>query len=426
MEHLASIPPIHIACLRIIENLASKLRLIPTQAEIAQQLPQSWDSATNSQYVVNSPISFAASLSHPDTEFITLYLVHPSKPNNPWLEQLKIIENSPVPSKKAAAKVIQDKINNIENNLKGDTVHSFSDSHAGHLNGVPKVGLGFVVKFGHQTLARHSHSIGPRANIYNTEMLGIVLCLNKSAFIAEQVQAKQIIIYCNNQAAVKAIASLQRHPAQYAARIFHQHAQQFLEKDPNHHITVKWLPGHSKIAGNKLADALAKGSKTLQPAPIFNRTITWAKTNATKRALRDWKKVWAEHTSTRPDLGTFIPQPPALKLHPIFNRPTYPCNVQCQLVQLLTRHGFYGAYSACLHPHIDPSCSCSKPSQTPEHLLMFCPDTETHRHIITKISPEHSWEEIFGTLPGLEAVSEFILKSGIGKCRDPPATAQPL
>ncbi|ELU42804.1 phosphatidylethanolamine N-methyltransferase [Rhizoctonia solani AG-1 IA] len=105
-----------------------------------------------------------------------------------------------------------------------------------------------------------------------------------------------------------------------------------------------------------------------------------------------------------------------------WNRPTHPRNVQCRLVQFLTGHGFYGADSARFHPHIDPQCLCGKPLQTPKHLLMFCPDTEEYRRIITEISPERSWEEIFGTLPGLEAVSEFILKSGIGKCRDPPAT----
>ncbi|KAF8758930.1 hypothetical protein RHS01_02683 [Rhizoctonia solani] len=174
----------------------------------------------------------------------------------------------------------------------------FSDGHAGSLNGVPKIGLGFIVKYGHQTLARQSYSIGPRANIYDAEMLGIALCLNKSVAIAEQ-----------------------RHPAQYAARLFHQYAQRFLEKDPNHHITVKWLPGHSKIAGNELADELAKGSETLRPTPIFNRTITWAKTMATKRATRDWKKVWAEHTIARPDSGTFIPRPPALKYTPYSTAP---------------------------------------------------------------------------------------------------------
>ncbi|QRW16613.1 Reverse transcriptase from mobile element jockey protein [Rhizoctonia solani] len=129
---------------------------------------------------------------------------------------------------------------------------------------------------------------------------------------------------------------------------------------------------------------------------------------------------------TRPDLGTYIPRAPSHELHPIFNHPKYPRNIQCRLVELLTGHGFYGEYSARFHPHIDPQCSCGEPKQSPEHLLMFCPDTEEYRQTITEISPERSWEEIFGTLPGLEAVSELILKSGIGKCRDPPAAAQTL
>ncbi|KAF8686597.1 Reverse transcriptase (RNA-dependent DNA polymerase) [Rhizoctonia solani] len=373
-----------------------------------------------------SPIAFAASLSHPDTEFITPYLVHPSKPTNPWPEQLEIDEKSPGTTKKAAAKVIQNEIDIAEANPRGDTVHSFSDGHAGVLNGIPKVGLGFVVKYGHKILARHSHGIGPRANIYDAEMLGIALCLGKSAQIAEQVQATRIQIYCDNQAAVKAIATPQRHPAQYAARIFHQHAHSFLSKDPSQHILVKWIPGHSKIAGNEMADETAKRSETLRPSSIFNRTITWSRANYTKRATKSWRKVWDEHTYSRPDSGTYIPRAPSHKLHPIFNHSKFSRNLQCQLVQFLTGHGFYGEYSARFHPHIDPQCPCGEPKQTPEHLLMFCPDTEKFRHIITDVSPDRSWEEIFGTLPGLEAVSESILKSGIGKCRDPPAVAQPL
>ncbi|KAF8713104.1 Reverse transcriptase (RNA-dependent DNA polymerase), partial [Rhizoctonia solani] len=329
-----------LACgIEAAQSSPDKFLLAESRGHVGR-LPPGWDSSTESQLNPKSPIAFAASLSHPDIEFITPYLVHPSKPNIPWPEQLEIEHKSPAPSKKAAAKIIQNEIGEAETNRLGNTVHGFSDGHAGVLNGIPKVGLGYIIKYSHKILARNSHSIGPRANIYDAEMLGIAMCLNSAAQIAEQVQAKQIIIYCNNQAAVKAILSLHRHPAQYASQAFHQHTQEFLEKDPSRHITVKWLPGHSKIDGNKLADEAAKGSKMLQPTPVFNRTIMWARTKATKQATRNWDKVWNKHIHSRPDLGTYIPQPPALKLHPIFNRPTYPRNVQCCLVQLLTGHGF--------------------------------------------------------------------------------------
>ncbi|KAF8757962.1 Reverse transcriptase (RNA-dependent DNA polymerase) [Rhizoctonia solani] len=351
---------------QIVENLARKLRSIPAHAEVARRLPPEWDSSTERQHNPKSPITFAASLSHPDIEFITPYLVHPSKPNIPWPEQLEIEHKSPAPLKKAAAKIIQ----NESTKLKATTWETPS-----------------LVS---QTGMPEPSTASPRS----ASLHRIAMCLNSAARIAEQVQAKRIIIYCDNQAAVKAISSLHRHPAQYASRTFHQHAQQFLEKDTSRHITVKWLPGHSKIDGNELADEAAKGSEMLQPTPVFNRTITWARTRATKRATSSWGKVWNEHIISRPDSDTFIPRPPALKLHPIFNRPTYPRNVQCRLVQFLTGHGFYGAYSARFHPHIDPQCQCGEPSQTPEHLLMFCPETEKYRHIITDASPEHSWKEI--------------------------------
>ncbi|KAF8684071.1 Glycoside hydrolase [Rhizoctonia solani] len=326
-----------------------------------------------------------------ETEFITPYLVHPSQPANPWPEQLLVDKKSPDGQpKKTAAKIISNEIEIAEANPNGNIVHSFSDGHAGILRGVPKVALGYIVKYGRKILADESRSIGPRANIYDAEMLGIAMCLGRSVQIAEQ------------------------------------HAHSFLSKKANRHITVKWLPGHSKITGNERADEAAKRSEELRPTPIFNRTITWSRANATKRATSTWRKTWDEHVAARPDSGTFIPSNPSLKLHPIFNHSKFPRNVQCRLVQFLTGHGFYGEYSARFHPHVDPQCSCGEPKQTPEHLLMFCPDTEEHRHIITSVSPDRSWEEIFGTLPGLEAVSEFILKSGIGKCGDPPATAQPL
>ncbi|ELU42870.1 hypothetical protein AG1IA_03092 [Rhizoctonia solani AG-1 IA] len=57
--------------------------------------------------------------------------------------------------------------------------------------------------------------------------------------------------------------------------------------------------------------------------------------------------------------------------------------------------------------------------------LAFCPDTAEYRDILTNASPEHIGREVFGTLPGLTAIAEFISKSGIGRLGGSPASAQP-
>ncbi|CAE6388077.1 unnamed protein product [Rhizoctonia solani] len=134
-----------------------------------------WPTSTCSLNLPGSPIEHAASFSHPDTEFITPYLVHPAVPNNPWPDQLVVDGKSPGNSKKAAAKIIKDEIEIAEANADGNSIHSYSDAHAGTLHSIPKVGLGYTVKYGRKTLANGSTSIGPRANIYDAEMLGIAL-----------------------------------------------------------------------------------------------------------------------------------------------------------------------------------------------------------------------------------------------------------
>ncbi|KAF8686303.1 Reverse transcriptase (RNA-dependent DNA polymerase) [Rhizoctonia solani] len=416
-----SIPPFHITCLKIVENLASKLSSIPAQSELARRLPNSWDSSTITRNIPKSPIELAASLSHPNTEFIIPYLVQPFLPNNPWPDQLVIGDKCPGGFITAAAKIIKHEIETDEANFDGNTVHSFSDGHAGVLPGIPKVGLGYIIKYERKTLADGSASVGPRANIYDAEMLGIALFLSKSMQIAEQVQTSRIHIYCDNQSAVRSIIDPRRHPAQYTSRIFHRHAYAFVSGHPNRHILVKWLPGHANILGNELADQIAKGSGSLRPITLFNRTITWSRANASKRASRSWTKIWDDHAVPRPDSYTYIPRAPSSKLHPIFNNAKLLRNVQYRLVQFLTGYGFYGEYRARFYPHLSSQCSCGETVQTPRHSLLFCPE---FRHILTSASPNRTGKELFGTLPGLEAVAELLSESGIGKLGGSPDTAQ--
>ncbi|KAF8752366.1 hypothetical protein RHS01_07835 [Rhizoctonia solani] len=148
MKHLVSISPFYITCLRIIKNLANKLRSSPTQSELAHQLPTSWDFFTITDNIPRSPVEFAASFSHSNAEFITLYLIHSAAPTNPWPDQLMVDKRLPSSSKKAAARIIKNKIEIAKANRDGNTVHSPPNGHASVLSTTSKVGLGYIVKYG--------------------------------------------------------------------------------------------------------------------------------------------------------------------------------------------------------------------------------------------------------------------------------------
>ncbi|CCO28762.1 RNA-directed DNA polymerase from mobile element jockey [Rhizoctonia solani AG-1 IB] len=412
MEHLASIPPIHILCQKHIESLAAKLRSIPRASELAKRLPSSWDSSTlpsRNNTTPKDPIHLIASHSDPNAELVTPYLAEPHLPTKPFGDQLVIEAMNPNPNSSAGEFI--DKCKNFASKIQScpQSIIGYSDGHADETDGKPECSIGFTIWTHNREIHSETKNIGPRSNIYDAEMLGIALCLRRATNIAIQNGLSNVYICCDNQSAVKSICKLDRHPAQYASRIFRNHASTFLTDHPTRKITIKWIPGHKGIGHNGRADELAKeGARGPNTSP-FDRTITWIKQAATKNASTSWAKIWEKHIIDRENSDTFIPRAPSLTLHPIFNRSRTARSLECRLVQLLTGHCFLGEYRTRFHPDLDPSCQCGESTQTFIHTTLFCPSTEGHRAILR-----------------LEAVVEFIAKSGIGKLGGPPAAAPDL
>ncbi|QRW27053.1 Reverse transcriptase (RNA-dependent DNA polymerase) [Rhizoctonia solani] len=404
LEHLASIPPLHITCKKLIMNYATKLRTIPKLSQVAKRLPESWDTHTptlnsnrNTRPRTWNPPSI--SLHHIAThiEFVTPHINHPSNPSIPFPDQIKIKDTTDGLKRDEYRNKILSEISVLEECHA--SVLGYSDGHAAVSNGIRKVGVGYVIRAGKRTLSSSSIGIGPRANIYDAEMLGILLAFMKAKQIAENQGYRKIRIYCDNQSAVKSIADLSRHPCQYASRIFVPAAKAFVEGHPERSIHITWTPGHNGVEGNERADRLANEGARVAPTPLFNRTITWAKEQATRKTVRSWKKAWYEHSETRINSKYYIPRPPALKLHPIFNSSKLGRDIECRLVQYLTGHGHYGEYHAQFHHDVDP------------------------RGILSEFSTNINDPTLFGSLAGLEAVAKFIAKTGIGRRRGGPQAA---
>ncbi|KAJ6537273.1 hypothetical protein DFH09DRAFT_930974 [Mycena vulgaris] len=72
-----------------------------------------------------------------------------------------------------------------------------------------------------------------------------------------------------------------------------------------------------------------------------------------------------------------------------------------------------GQYYAKFVPSENVDCPCGEVFQTREHLLRECPLYEDQRHILEKASRDISLPEILGTKEGIDALAEFLDKSGV-------------
>ncbi|QRW26615.1 RNase H domain-containing protein [Rhizoctonia solani] len=370
-----------------------------------------------------SPIHRIAALGHPLAEFATPYLAHPANPPNPSPEQLIIRSDSGGQKRDDYRNEVPSKISVLEECHA--SVHGYSDGHAVVSSGIRKIGVGYVIRAGKRTLSSESFGIGPRANIYNAEMLGILLAFLRAKKIAESQGNCNIHIFCDNQSAIKVIADLSRHPCQFASRSFIANVQTFLSGHPNRKVYVTWVPRHNGISGNKVADRLANQGANVPPTPIFNRATTWIGEHSTLTAVRSWRKSRQDHTNARINSNYYIPHLPALKLHLIFNDSRLGRDIECRLARFLTGHGHYGEYHAQFHHDVDPRCACREWEETITHLTTSCPATAGQRELLSEFSIGVSRPLLFGSHPGLEAVAKFIAKTGIGRRQGgPPATAQ--
>ncbi|EUC61208.1 hypothetical protein RSOL_388210, partial [Rhizoctonia solani AG-3 Rhs1AP] len=184
-----------------------------------------------------TPVTHIASRSHHEIEIITPYLVHPSETGLPFPDNFKV----DLSEGKNRDMVIAEHISYIETNCYADrpALIGYSDGHAKTYSGCPKVAYGYVVYTKKLPIILKAASIGPRASIYDAEMLGLAKCLTKAVrYASANPNYTHIKLYCDNKSAVQTIHDLRRHPAQFASLIFRQAFDLFLDGHPERRVTI--------------------------------------------------------------------------------------------------------------------------------------------------------------------------------------------
>ncbi|KAF8692069.1 Reverse transcriptase (RNA-dependent DNA polymerase), partial [Rhizoctonia solani] len=415
LEHLASIPPMHITLARLSRNASSRLSTLPPRLEVAQRLPCNWDthnpdrpdclrSKTKTRV---SPIVHLAGLSHPKCENIIPYLVPPWEAPHSWGNQLK---SYPPPkllsrdSRKEFAEKLRRRISALTTNK---SIVCFTDGSKRVVNGFRQVGIGFTIQHHGVEIDHNSANLGPRFKVFDAEMLALALALKSAASQARRLNSHSIILFADNQAAVSLITSLDKHPGQFASIAFREAADKFLHEAPENRIKVCWVPGHNGIKGNKRADRLANKGGSKPPVSILNQLLTWSKAQSTHQASRAWGREWASQPHSL-FVTNHIRRPPSLTLARFARSYRGHRLTHARLNQIILGHGFFGKYREQFRPDNDPSCPCGQPRQTLNHVLRDCHIHTEARNFLRRVSGPMLDSILFGTQAGLEALAQFL------------------
>lgn len=103
-------------------------------------------------------------------------------------------------------------------------------------------------------------------------------------------------IACDSKTALQAITKpARRASGQHIVRTIHGMAQ-FYQESLNIRFKLQWIPSHSKISGNELADKLAKQATSRLREHDFKRLLTAEGQTIQQHALKQWTTQWKAST----------------------------------------------------------------------------------------------------------------------------------
>nr|ABC24970.1 reverse transcriptase [Monascus pilosus] len=272
-------------------------------------------------------------------------------------------------------------------------------------------GYGYAIYYGSILVTQGQGPAGPRTEVYDAEIMGAVEGLRAAVGLPCTAYANQLNLFLDNLAAASLLADGRPAPhRRHLTDTFHQLSKQWLSlpyilASPRRPVRVSWVPGHTGIAGNELADRLAKQGAAMEgshipPSPAYLR-------REAKQQLHT--ATQAAYTRSAPqayqDLG--------IRPHTKSSRAQehkLPRWVLGRLIAARTGHGDFAAYHERFH-HTDylATCSCKK-LKTPVHFF-FCPHTrkrwkERRKH--TLAGPAKTIDWLLGTAAGAEEFSRIV------------------
>ena len=284
------------------------------------------------------------------------------------------------------------------NSYPQSAIHVYTDGSA--FRATKFAGFGVFLRYPDNSTEHLSDCCGNNCSNYEAEIIAIKSSIEllHQQFETNEKEPTDVVIFSDSSSALDA---LQNPPFDCIELEEASKSMHILLDTFNINLNLQWIPGHTDIFGNEIADQLAKKGAN---KPQFDNPCSM---NTAKRILRnqskeEWLNRWAAGTTGRAVFKEKSKPNKNDNINKLF-RPD-----QCRIFQFRTGHAKVNMHLNRIDPQHNPTCRhCQYPYETTVHILFECTNLKDHRKKLLPMNPNIN-NTLYGPLSQLRLTANFI------------------
>jgi ribonuclease HI len=302
-----------------------------------------------------------------------------------------------------------------------NTIVAYTDGSQGHGFDVDRLtnSAGLCVVGPEGVQHTQCWNLGTEIEVADAEVFAVIKALEIVPKLPRR--PANFYIFSDSQAAIQRLTSGYSFYAQKARALIKALVQKHTT------VEVQWVPSHSGVVGNEVADQQAKAGLLVEPFPQdLYTSISHLQRKAREATITAWKAYWAREEDRGPKargLGKHYRKvcnnQPSFSLKPSI--PDLPRRHQSAYIQLKTGIGYLQDYQYTIGNATDFRCTrCNSGRiQTTTHLVLSCKAYDKERSQMDEALKglPLSLQTLFCTSKGKAALAGFLLDTEVCTAR---------